>query len=141
MGRIVDQYIEIAQKRNPGEPEFLQTIEEVLSSLEPVLQKRPDLVESGMIERLIEPERGISFRVTWVDDKGKVQVNRGYRYQFNSALGPYKGGLRFAPSVYPGIMKFLGFEQIFKNALTGLDRKSTRLNSSHSQQSRMPSSA
>ena len=120
MARIVDQYIEIAKKRNPGEPEFLQCVEEVLSSLEPVLQKRPDLVESGLVERLIEPERGISFRVTWTDDNGKPHVNRGYRYQFNSALGPYKGGLRFAPSVYPGIMKFLGFEQIFKNALTGL---------------------
>lgn len=120
MARIVDQYIEIAKRRNPGEPEFLQTVEEVLSSLEPVLQKHPEYVESGLIERLIEPERGISFRVTWVDDAGKVQVNRGYRYQFNSAIGPYKGGLRFAPNVYPGIMKFLGFEQIFKNSLTGL---------------------
>lgn len=120
MGRIVDQYIEMARNRNPGEPEFLQTIEEVLSSLEPVLQKRPDLVEAGVVERLIEPERGISFRVTWVDDAGKVQVNRGYRYQFNNALGPYKGGLRFAGNVNPSVMKFLGFEQIFKNALTGL---------------------
>ena len=120
MARIVDQYIEIAKKRNPGEPEFLQTVEEVLSSLEPVLAKHPEYVESGLIERLIEPERCISFRVTWVDDNGKVQVNRGFRFQFNSALGPYKGGLRFAPNVYPGIIKFLGFEQIFKNALTGL---------------------
>ncbi len=120
MANIVEQYIEIAKKRNPGEPEFHQTIEEVLLSLEPVLEKHPEYIESGLVERLIEPERGISFRITWVDDAGKVQVNRGYRYQFNSALGPYKGGLRFAPSVYPGIIKFLGFEQIFKNSLTGL---------------------
>ncbi len=120
MAKIVEQYIEIAKKRNPGEPEFHQTIEEVLTSLEPVLAKHPEYVEAGLIERLIEPERGISFRVTWVDDAGKVQVNRGYRYQFNSALGPYKGGLRFAPNVNPSVIKFLGFEQIFKNSLTGL---------------------
>ena len=120
MAGIVEQYIEIAKKRNPGEPEFHQTVEEVLLSLEPVLEKHPEYIASGLIERLIEPERGISFRVTWVDDAGKVQVNRGYRYQFNSAIGPYKGGLRFAPNVYPGIIKFLGFEQIFKNSLTGL---------------------
>ncbi|MBR6025792.1 MAG: NADP-specific glutamate dehydrogenase [Firmicutes bacterium] len=118
--RIVDDYIEIVKKRNPGEPEFYQTVEEVLGSLEPVLKKHPEYVKSGLIERLIEPERMVSFRVTWVDDKGKVQVNRGYRCQFSSAIGPYKGGLRFAPSVYPGIIKFLGFEQIFKNSLTGL---------------------
>lgn len=120
MASIVQQYIDIAKKRNPGEPEFHQTVEEVLMSLEPVLERHPEYVETGLIERLIEPERGISFRVTWVDDAGKVQVNRGYRYQFNSAIGPYKGGLRFAPNVYPGIIKFLGFEQIFKNSLTGL---------------------
>ena len=120
MGKLVDKYIEIAEKRNPGEPEFLQTVEEVLTSIEPVLEAHPEYVEAGLIERLIEPERGISFRVSWVDDNGKVQVNRGYRYQFNSAIGPYKGGLRFAPNVYPGIIKFLGFEQIFKNSLTGL---------------------
>ncbi len=120
MGKLVDQYIEIAKKRNPGEPEFIQTVEEVLTSIEPVLEAHPEYVEAGLIERLIEPERGISFRVPWVDDEGKVQVNRGYRYQFNSALGPYKGGLRFAANVYPGIIKFLGFEQIFKNSLTGL---------------------
>ena len=120
MGKIVEQYIEIAKKRNPGEPEFHQTVEEVLNSIEPVLEAHPEYVESGLIERLIEPERGISFRVVWVDDNGKVQVNRGYRYEFNSAIGPYKGGLRFAPNVYPGIIKFLGFEQIFKNSLTGL---------------------
>ena len=120
MGKIVEKYIELAKKRNPGEPEFIQTVTEVLTSIEPVLEAHPEYIEAGLIERLIEPERGISFRVTWVDDNGKVQVNRGYRYQFNSALGPYKGGLRFAPNVYPGIIKFLGFEQIFKNSLTGL---------------------
>ena len=120
MANLVQQYIEIAKKRNPGEPEFLQTVEEVLTSIEPVLEAHPEYIEAGLIERLIEPERGISFRVSWVDDNGKVQVNRGYRYEFNSAIGPYKGGLRFAPNVYPGIIKFLGFEQIFKNSLTGL---------------------
>ena len=120
MAKLVEKYIEIAAKRNPGEPEFLQTVEEVLTSIEPVLEAHPEYVEAGLVERLIEPERGISFRVPWVDDNGKVQVNRGYRYEFNSAIGPYKGGLRFAPNVYPGIIKFLGFEQIFKNSLTGL---------------------
>ena len=120
MANIVEQYIEIAKKRNPGEPEFIQTVEEVLTSIEPVLEAHPEYVEAGLIERLIEPERGVSFRVSWVDDNGKVQVNRGYRYQFNSAIGPYKGGIRFAPNVYPGIIKFLGFEQILKNSLTGL---------------------
>lgn len=120
MASLVQQYIDIAKKRNPGEEEFHQCIEEVLTSLEPVLKKHPEYVDAGLIERLIEPERAISFRVTWVDDAGKVQVNRAYRYEFNSAIGPYKGGLRFAPNVYPGIIKFLGFEQIFKNSLTGL---------------------
>ena len=120
MGNLVQQYIDIAKEKNPGEPEFLQTIEEVLTSIEPVLEAHPEYVEAGIIERLIEPERCIMFRVPWVDDSGKVQVNRGYRIEFNSALGPYKGGMRFAPSVYPGILKFLGFEQIFKNSLTGL---------------------
>ncbi len=120
MANLVQQYIDIAKKRNPGESEFLQTVEEVLTSIEPVLEAHPEYVEAGLIERLIEPERGISFRVPWVDDNGKVHVNRGYRYEFNSAIGPYKGGLRFAPNVYPGIIKFLGFEQIFKNSLTGL---------------------
>lgn len=120
MKDLVKKYIEIAEKRNPGEPEFLQTVEEVLTSIEPVIEAHPEYVEAGIIERIIEPERGISFRIPWVDDSGKVQVNRGYRYEFNSAIGPYKGGIRFAPSVYPGIIKFLGFEQIFKNSLTGL---------------------
>ncbi len=107
-------------KRNPGEPEFLQTVKEVFESLEPVIEKRPDIVKAGVLERMVEPERQISFRVSWIDDSGKVQVNRGYRVQFNSAIGPYKGGLRFHPSVNASIMKFLGFEQTFKNSLTGL---------------------
>ena len=107
-------------KRNAGEPEFHQTVYEVLSSLEPVLEASPEYIESGVIERLVEPERIIKFRVPWVDDNGKVQVNRGFRIQFNSAIGPYKGGIRFHPSVYEGIIKFLGFEQTFKNSLTGL---------------------
>ena len=120
MGKIADKYIEIAKQKNAHEPEFLQTVEEVLTSIEPVLEAHPEYVESGLMDRLIEPERLIQFRVPWVDDNGKVQVNRGYRVQFNSALGPYKGGLRFQANVYPGILKFLGFEQIFKNSLTGL---------------------
>ncbi len=114
------ELMETVKKRNAGEPEFIQAVEEVMESLEPVIEKRPDLVEAGVLERLVEPERQISFRVPWVDDNGKVQVNRGFRVQFNSAIGPYKGGLRFHPSVYSGIVKFLGFEQIFKNALTTL---------------------
>lgn len=107
-------------KRNPGEPEFHQAVQEVLESLEPVVEKYPEYLTSGVMDRLVEPERIIKFRVPWVDDNGKVQVNRGFRIQFNSAIGPYKGGLRFHPSVYEGIIKFLGFEQIFKNSLTGL---------------------
>ena len=107
-------------KRNPNEPEFHQAVREVLESLEPVIAVHPEFEKWGLIERLVEPERIIKFRVPWVDDNGKVQVNRGFRIQFNSAIGPYKGGLRFHPSVYEGIIKFLGFEQIFKNSLTGL---------------------
>ena len=106
--------------RNPGEKEFLQAVGEVLESLEPVVEKRPDIVEAGIIDRIVEPERQIIFRVPWVDDNGQVHVNTGYRVQFNSAIGPYKGGLRLHPSVNLGIIKFLGFEQIFKNSLTGL---------------------
>ena len=106
--------------RNRGEAEFHQAVQEVLESLVPVLEKHPEYIELGIVDRLVEPERQIIFRVPWVDDKGKVQVNRGFRFQFNSAIGPYKGGLRFHPSVYAGIIKFLGFEQIFKNSLTGL---------------------
>lgn len=106
--------------RNPGEAEFHQAVREVMESLELVVSKHPEFLESKMIERICEPERQIIFRVPWVDDSGSVQVNRGFRVEFNSALGPYKGGLRFHPSVYLGIIKFLGFEQIFKNSLTGL---------------------
>ncbi len=112
--------LEQVKKRNAGEPEFHQAVEEVLESLEPVVEKNPKYIESGVLAMLVEPERVIKFRVPWVDDKGNVQVNRGFRVQFNSAIGPYKGGLRFHPSVYEGIIKFLGFEQIFKNSLTGL---------------------
>jgi glutamate dehydrogenase (NADP+) len=107
-------------QRNPNELEFHQAVKEVLESLEPVLDKHPEYIKAGILERIVEPERQIIFRVPWVDDSGKVQVNRGFRVQFNSAIGPYKGGLRFHPSVYIGIIKFLGFEQIFKNSLTGL---------------------
>ena len=107
-------------KRNPGEPEFHQAVREVLESLEPVIEQSPEYVNSGVLERLVEPERIIKFRVPWTTDDGRVMVNRGFRIQFNSAIGPYKGGLRFHPSVYEGIIKFLGFEQIFKNSLTGL---------------------
>ena len=106
--------------RNPGEKEFLQAVGEVLESLEPVVEKRPDIVEAGIIDRIVEPERQIIFRVPWVDDSGKVRVNRGFRMQFNSAIGPYKGGLRLHPSVNASVIKFLGFEQILKNSLTGL---------------------
>jgi len=105
--------------RNPGEPEFHQAVKEVLESLEPLLLVRPEYQNAGILERIVEPERQIIFRVPWVDDQGKVQVNRGFRVEFNSAIGPYKGGLRFHPSVNLGIIKFLGFEQIFKNSLTG----------------------
>jgi glutamate dehydrogenase (NADP+) len=107
-------------KRNPGEAEFHQAVKEVIDSLGPVLVKYPEFTEAKIIRRICEPERQLIFRVTWQDDKGEVHINRGCRVQFNSALGPYKGGLRFHPSVYLGIIKFLGFEQIFKNSLTGL---------------------
>ncbi|MBS7298900.1 MAG: NADP-specific glutamate dehydrogenase [Eubacteriales bacterium] len=116
----LNSVLETVKKRNAGEPEFIQTVTEVLESIEPVVDCRPDLVDAGVIERMVEPERQITFRVPWVDDNGKVQVNRGFRVQFNSAIGPYKGGLRFAPNVYSGIIKFLGFEQTFKNSLTSL---------------------
>jgi len=114
--QIYDQVI----RRNPGEAEFHQAVKEVIDSLGPVIAKRPEYAEHKIIERICEPERQIIFRVPWQDDRGEVQINRGFRVQFNSALGPYKGGLRFHPSVYLGIIKFLGFEQIFKNALTGM---------------------
>ncbi len=108
------------EKHNPNEPEFIQAVTEVLSTLEPVIDQRPDLVEAGVLERIVEPERTIIFRVPWVDDAGKFHVNRGYRIQFNSAIGPYKGGIRLHPSVNLSILKFLGFEQTFKNSLTTL---------------------
>ncbi len=108
------------EKRNAGEPEFLQAVLEVLESLEPVVEQNPKFEKAGVIERMVEPERQVFFRVPWVDDNGAVQVNRGFRVQFNSAIGPYKGGIRFHPSVNASIMKFLGFEQTFKNSLTSL---------------------
>ncbi|MFC1584860.1 NADP-specific glutamate dehydrogenase [Fibrobacterota bacterium] len=111
---------ETTQKKNPEQLEFLQAVAEVLESLEPVIIKHPEYKDTAILERIVEPERQIIFRVPWLDDKGGVRVNRGMRIQFNSALGPYKGGIRFHPTVYPGIIKFLGFEQIFKNSLTGL---------------------
>ncbi|PIS29173.1 NADP-specific glutamate dehydrogenase [Candidatus Saganbacteria bacterium CG08_land_8_20_14_0_20_45_16] len=117
---MVKRILADVKKRNPNEPEFHQAVEEVLESIAPVLDKHPEYREAKIADRLVEPERQILFRVPWVDDKGQVQVNRGFRIQFNSAIGPYKGGLRFHPSVYIGIIKFLGFEQILKNALTTL---------------------
>lgn len=117
---LTNQIMEQVIKRNPNEPEFHQAVKEVLESLEPVMERHPEYVKAGILERIVEPERQIIFRVPWVDDQGRVQVNRGFRVQFNSAIGPYKGGLRLHPSVYIGIIKFLGFEQIFKNSLTGL---------------------
>ena len=116
----LDSLMERVIQRNPAEAEFHQAVREVLTSLVPVVEARPEYITEGVIECLVEPERVIKFRVPWVDDNGVVQVNRGFRVQFNSAIGPYKGGLRFHPSVYEGIIKFLGFEQIFKNSLTGL---------------------
>ena len=118
--QYIKSVIEKVIAKNPGEVEFHQTVEEVLSSLEPVINQHPEYEKAALLERLVEPERAILFRVPWVDDNGNVQVNKGYRVQFNSAIGPYKGGLRFAPNVYLGIIKFLGFEQTFKNSLTGL---------------------
>ena len=118
--QYLNSVLETVKKRDAGEPEFLQAVEEVLESIEPVIEAHPEYEKAGLVERIVEPERFISFRVPWTDDEGNVHVNRGYRLQFNSAIGPYKGGLRFHPSVYPGIMKFLGFEQVFKNSLTGL---------------------
>ena len=122
--QFTDSYLqgvyETLCRKNAQEPEFLQAAGEVLESLQPVVAQRPELVKSGVIDRIVEPERSLMFRISWVDDQGKVQVNRGYRVQFSTAIGPSKGGLRFHPSVNLGILKFLGFEQIFKNSLTGL---------------------
>lgn len=116
----LQQIYETVEKRNPNEPEFLQAVLEVLESFEPIVAQNPIYQEKGIIERIVEPERFVQFRVSWVDDSGKVQVNRGFRVQFNSAIGPYKGGLRFHPTVSASVIKFLGFEQCFKNSLTGL---------------------
>ena len=116
----IQNTFELVKARNAHEAEFLQAVEEFLNTLEPVFEKHPEYIEENILARITEPERIISFRVPWVDRNGKVQVNRGYRVQFNSAVGPYKGGLRFHPTVNQGILKFLGFEQIFKNVLTGL---------------------
>lgn len=118
--QVIDEVMEQVIKRNPNEPEFHQAVMEVLESLKPAIERHPEFVEAGILYRMVEPERQIIFRVPWVDDQGRVQVNRGFRVQFNNAIGPYKGGLRFHPSVNLGIMKFLAFEQIFKNSLTGL---------------------
>ena len=116
----VERVLEQVRAKDGNQPEFIQAVTDVLNSLGPVLEKHPEYEEAALLERIVEPERQIVFRVPWVDDNGKVQVNRGFRVQFNSAIGPYKGGLRFHPSVYIGVIKFLGFEQIFKNSLTGL---------------------
>jgi len=118
--KLTQPIYEQVLKRNPGEVEFHQAVKEVLDSLEPVLEKHPEYIEAKIVDRIVEPERQIMFRVPWQDDKGSVQVNRGLRFEFNSALGPYKGGLRFHPSVNASILKFLGFEQVFKNSLTTL---------------------
>jgi glutamate dehydrogenase (NADP+) len=120
MNDHVDAFMRLVQKRNPSEPEFLQAVHEVAASVMPVLDRHPEIRQRKVLERLVEPERVVLFRVPWMDDQGEVQVNRGYRVEFNSALGPYKGGLRFHPSVNLSILKFLGFEQVFKNALTTL---------------------
>ena len=114
----VDRVYQDTVKKNPGEPEFHQALYEVLQSIAPVFEKHPEYEAAGILERIVEPERQIMFRVPWVDDNGKVQVNRGYRIQYNSAIGPYKGGIRLHPSVNLSILKFLGLEQIFKNSLT-----------------------
>ena len=111
---------ESVEKKNANEPEFLQAVKEVLETLVPVIERRPDFIDAGVVERMVEPERIITFRISWVDDNGKVQVNRGYRVQFNSAIGPYKGGMRFHPTVNQSVIKFLGFEQTLKNSLTTL---------------------
>ncbi|HIY99057.1 MAG TPA: NADP-specific glutamate dehydrogenase, partial [Firmicutes bacterium] len=120
MNEYVQRVLDTAIKNNPNEPEFHQALTEILSSLSDVFDAHPEYEKSQILEMLVEPERIIAFRVPWVDDSGKVRVNKGYRVQFNSAIGPYKGGLRFHPSVNISIIKFLGFEQIFKNSLTGL---------------------
>jgi len=120
MSEFVSSFMEKVRAKNPAQPEFIQAVQEVVESLEPVFKRHPEYVEAKILERIVEPERVIIFRVPWLNDKGEVQVNRGFRIEFNSAIGPYKGGLRFHPTVNLGILKFLGFEQVFKNALTTL---------------------
>ncbi|MGZ8604796.1 MAG: Glu/Leu/Phe/Val dehydrogenase dimerization domain-containing protein, partial [Actinomycetota bacterium] len=120
MGGYVDELLSRVETRDPGEPEFHQAVREVVGSLAPVLDREPRYREAKILERIIEPERVIIFRVPWTDDAGGIHVNRGYRVEMNSAIGPYKGGLRFHPTVYLGLLKFLAFEQVFKNALTTL---------------------
>ena len=120
MNAYVESVINRVREKYVSEPEFVQTVEEVLSSLSPVIDAHPEYVKADLLNRMTEPERMISFRVVWTDDNGEVHTNTGYRCQFNGAIGPYKGGLRFQKNVYPGIIKFLGFEQTFKNSLTGL---------------------
>lgn len=120
MNAYIEKVMDGVRAKNANEPEFIQAVQEVLSSISPVIDQHPEFEKANILARIVEPERQISFRVTWVDDEGNVQVNTGYRVQFNSAIGPYKGGIRFAPSVYLGIIKFLAFEQTFKNSLTGL---------------------
>jgi glutamate dehydrogenase (NADP+) len=117
---VTKDIIAMVQEKDAGQPEFNQAVREVMESLEPTVEKHPEFVKNKIYERIVVPDRGISFRVPWVDDQGEVQVNRGYRVQFNNAIGPYKGGLRFHRSVNLSIVKFLGFEQIFKNSLTTL---------------------
>ena len=117
---LQDEILDVIKRRNPNEPEFLQAAEEVIHSVVPAIEKHTSLAQLKILERMLEPERSISFRVTWTDDKSEIHVNRGYRIQMNSAIGPYKGGLRFHPSVNPSVLKFLAFEQVFKNALTGI---------------------
>jgi glutamate dehydrogenase (NADP+) len=117
---LIHDTLDIVRRRNPHEPEFLQAVSEVLESIDPVIQQHKKYREANILERIVEPERQIIFRVPWLDDRGQVHINRGFRFQFNSALGPYKGGLRFHPSVCASILKFLGFEQVFKNSLTTL---------------------
>ena len=120
MSSYVQKVLADVKAKNANEPEFIQAVEEVLSTLAPVLEANPQYEKAAILERMVEPERVVMFRVPWVDDNGVVQVNRGYRVQFNSAIGPYKGGLRFHPTVTLSVLKFLGFEQTFKNSLTTL---------------------
>ncbi|MCI9581924.1 MAG: NADP-specific glutamate dehydrogenase, partial [Oscillospiraceae bacterium] len=120
MNNYIERVLAATKAKNANEPEFLQTVEEVLGSLEPVINAHPEYEKAALLERMVEPERVIEFRVTWEDDNHVWQVNRGYRVQYNGALGPYKGGIRFDPSVNLSIIKFLGFEQVFKDAMTGL---------------------